>query len=258
MDLGLANRTALVCASTSGLGLACAQALAHEGARVVVTGRRRDAAVAEAEKLQGAIGIGADLTKPQDVERLVEDVQQSLGAVDILVLNSGGPPGTRALSTTEAEMLSAYSLIVLPAVRLVRLLVPPMQARRWGRVVAIGSSGVEQPIAGLATSNSARAGLAAYLKTLAGEIAGDGVTVNMVIPGRLDTDRVRSMDAARASATGKIIEEIQRQSAATIPIGRYGEPRELGQLVAFLAGHQSSFITGSMLRVDGGMIQSIH
>ena len=258
MDFGLGNRRALVCASTSGLGLACAQALAREGARVVITGRRRDVAIAEAARLEGGVGIQADLTEPGDLHRLVEEVQTRVGSVDILVLNSGGPPGSLALSVSDDEMLAAFSLVLLPAVRLVRLLVPSMQARRWGRVVAIGSSGVQQPIPGLATSNAARASLAAYLKTLAGEVAADGVTVNMIIPGRLATDRVRSLDEARALAARVPADSIRQQSVATIPIGRYGEPGELGQVAAFLASNQASFITGSMVRVDGGMITSIH
>jgi 3-oxoacyl-[acyl-carrier protein] reductase len=154
-------------------------------------------------------------------------------------------------------MSEALDLILYPAVRLLQRCLPGMRSRRWGRVIAIGSSGVVQPIEGLATSNAARAALAAYLKTLATEVAGEGVTVNMIIPGRFETARVAALDRARATREGLDADEIRRRSMASIPIGRYGSPAELGALVAYIAGDSASYITGSLLRVDGGLIAAI-
>lgn len=258
MDLELTGRRAFVAASTSGLGLACAKALAAEGVRVAITGRRDELARSVAARLPGgAVGIGVDLLDAHDVGRAVQLATTALGNVDVLVLNSGGPRPIDVLDAEVADLEASCGQILYSAHRLIRAFVPGMRERRWGRVIAIGSSGVEQPISGLGTSNAARAGLAAWLKTLAGEVAADGVTVNMVLPGRIDTERVRSLDRQRAEREGLSPEEAMRSSQASIPMGRYGSPEEFGSTVAYLASGPASFITGSLVRVDGGLIRTI-
>ncbi len=176
------------------------------------------------------------------------------GSVDVLVLNGGGPPpGTADAFTAEAAQ-DAVDRLLLIHVALVSELLPAMREAGWGRIIAIGSSGVQQPIPMLTASNVGRAALAAYLKTLAGTVAGDGVTVNMVLPGRVDTDRVAQLDQAVADRTGRSREETRTSSEAGIPIGRYGQPAEFGAVVAFLAGTPAGYVTGEQIRVDGGMV----
>ncbi len=255
MELGLDGRTALVCASTSGLGLATAQALDRAGANIVLSGRRADRVNDLATELRSAIGVAVDLTHPEAADRLVDAATQHFGAVDILVLNNGGPPPSTALETGPEDLARGMELLVSPMQRLLRLTVPAMRQRRWGRVLAIGSSGVDEPIPNLAVSNAARAALAGLLKTLAGEVARDGVTVNMLLPGRIDTPRVRSLDAATAERTGRPAAEVAEDSAAAIPAGRYGTPQEFGDTAAFLCSERASYITGTRVRVDGGMVR---
>ena len=262
MDTGLGQRAALVCGATGGLGLACARALASEGARVAILGRRGDVARREAAELlsvgaPAAIGLDGDLRDPSMPGRVVEAVRDEFGRLDILVLSFGGPAPVTALASSDEEMEAALELILFPALRFIRLVATEMQQRGWGRIIAIGSSGVIEPIPGLATSNTARAALAALLKTLAGEVAASGVTVNMVLPGRLATERVRQLDEHRAAQENVSVEEAAARTISRIPAGRYGDPMELGRVVAFLASDAASFVTGSLVRVDGGMIAAV-
>jgi 3-oxoacyl-[acyl-carrier protein] reductase len=261
MDTGLAGRTVLVPGSTSGLGLACARGFTAEGASVVMAGRRGERGAAEAENLSAtmagsAVGLEVDLAEEGAAERLVAQATEAFGPVDVLVLNSGGPPAGTATDATPEDIEAAAHTLLLQQVRLVRAVLPGMRERGWGRIVAIGSSGVQQPIEGLALSNVVRAGLAGYLKTLAGEVAGSGVTVNMVLPGRIDTDRVASLDQGRAEKTGSTPDEVRRATEGTIPVGRYGDPDEFAAAVVFLASVPAAYITGEQLRVDGGMVRS--
>jgi 3-oxoacyl-[acyl-carrier protein] reductase len=220
MDTGLTGRTALVPGSTSGLGLATARLLAAEGAHVVLAGRRGDVAEAEAAALPSAIGVEVDLTDPGAPARLVEAATSAFGGVDVLVLNSGGPPPGGAAEVTPEQTADAVHTLLLQQQRLVAAVLPGMRERGWGRIVAIGSSGVQQPLARLALSNTGRAALAGYLKTLAAEVAADGVTVNMVLPGRIDTDRVAALDRSAAERAGTTPEQARAGSEATIPAGR--------------------------------------
>uniref|UniRef100_UPI0025CDC271 SDR family NAD(P)-dependent oxidoreductase n=1 Tax=uncultured Aeromicrobium sp. TaxID=337820 RepID=UPI0025CDC271 len=191
MDLRLNGRTAFVAGATGGLGLACARALAAEGVRVAVVGRREQRAKEVADEIgSGAIAVTADLADPDSRAAAISVVRAEFGQVDILILNGGGPPPGSATDLSASDAEAAVASLVLPHVDLVRAFLPAMTERRWGRIIAVGSSGVQQPIARLAASNLGRAALAGYLKTLAGEVAADGVTVNMVLPGRIDTDRV--------------------------------------------------------------------
>lgn len=253
MDLGLTGRTAVVCASTSGLGEATARALAAEGARVVVSGRRTERAEAIAAELDDAVAVGVDLTDPDGPDRLVA----AAGEVDVLVLNSGGPPPSVAAGIDADQIRDALVGLLLAQQRLVSLVLPGMRARGWGRILAVGSSGVVAPIPGLALSNIGRAALGGYLKTLAGEVAGDGVTVNLLLPGRIATARTESLDAATAEREGIAVSEAEARSTAQLPIKRYGRPDEFGAVAAFLCSEAASYVTGTATRCDGGQVPSL-
>jgi 3-oxoacyl-[acyl-carrier protein] reductase len=257
MELGLADRTALVLGSTSGLGLAIAQGLAREGARVVICGRRAEMAAARAAELPGAIGIEADLSAPGAAAATVASARDGLGEIDILVLNAGGPPPGPAAGLTAHNLGPALRTLLLVQIDFVSLLLPGMRDRGWGRILAIGSSGVAQPIADLAQSNTVRAALAAYLKTLAGDVACDGVTVNMILPGRIETDRTAALDRRAATVRGIDEAEVRRASQARIPAGRYGTPGEFGSVGVFLCSAAASYLTGSAIRVDGGLVGTL-
>ena len=256
MDLGIAGKNVLIPGSSSGIGLAVARALGGEGANVVLAARRRETVEAEAARLPSAVGLEVDLTGDGAPEDLVRRAEEAYGPVDVLVLNSGGPPPGGAADMSAEQAAAAVNQLLLQHIRLTSLVLPGMRRRGWGRIIAVGSSGVQQPLPNLALSNMARAGLAGYLKTLAAEVAGDGVTVNMVLPGRIDTDRVASLDAAAAGRSGKQPDEVRAASEAGIPAGRYGRPEEFAAVVAFLAGDPASYVTGEQIRCDGGMVRS--
>ena len=255
MDLGLAGRTAVVCASTSGLGEATARALAAEGARVVVSGRRGERAVEIAAELPEAVGAGVDLTEPDGPETLVARAHDAFGPVDVLVLNSGGPPPSTAATLDTDALTDALLPLLLAQQRLVSLVLPAMRERGWGRILGVGSSGVVAPIPGLALSNVGRAALAGYLKTLAGEVGGDGVTVNLLLPGRIATARTAQVDAsAAAEREGISTGDVEARAAAAIPAGRYGTAAEFGAVAAFLCSEAASYVTGTATRCDGGLV----
>ncbi|MDN5856002.1 MAG: SDR family oxidoreductase [Actinomycetia bacterium] len=254
MDLGLKGRTALVLASTGGLGAATARALGAEGANVIVSGRNEERAKQIASELPSATGVRCDLSEPGAAELLVAATREAYGEPDIVVLNGPGPKPGSPTDLGPGDARAAIDLLVETHVALVTLTLPAMRAAGWGRILSVGSSGVQQPIPTLAASNVGRAALAAYLKPLATEIAGDGVTVNMLLPGRIATDRVASLDAAAAERTGKSVEETRKAAEATIPVGRYGDPAEFGAVAAFLCSDLASYVTGSQVRCDGGMI----
>lgn len=257
MDLGLAGRVAVVAASTSGLGEAVARALAAEGARVVICGRRLPRARQIAAELPEAIAVEVDITMAGGPEHLVDAAHAAFGGVDVAVLNGPGPkPGT-AESISPDDVTSAIMALVVPHQRLVSLVLPSMRERGWGRILAIGSSGVATPLPNLALSNLGRAALAAYLKTLASEVAGVGVTVNLLLPGRIATDRTAELDQATASRTGLSVAAVVAQACSTIPAGRYGNPSEFGAAAAFLCSDMASYITGVALRCDGGRVSTL-
>ncbi|MGW2936854.1 SDR family oxidoreductase [Streptomyces sp. NPDC001156] len=257
MDLGIRGRVAVVAASTGGLGRAVAEALATEGASVVVAGRRGDLAKEIAAGLPEAVGVQVDLTAPDGPQTLVEAAREAYGDPDILVLNGPGPrPGTAADLNT-GDLASAVDSLLLAQQRLVALTLEPMRRRGWGRILAIGSSGIAEPLLGLVLSNAGRAALAAYLKTLAAEVAADGVTVNLLLPGRIATDRVAALDAARAEREQCTVAEVEAASQSAIPAGRYGTPAEFAAAAAFLCGTPASYVTGTALRCDGGLVRSL-
>lgn len=254
MDLGLTGRTAIVCASTSGLGEATARALAAEGARVVVSGRRGERAAEIAAELPEAVGVGVDLTTPDGPETLVAAATEAFGPADVIVLNSGGPPPSRA-TTIDADAISAAMVpLLLAQQRLVAAVLPGMRERGWGRILGVGSAGTVEPIAGLALSNVGRAALAGYLKTLAGEVAADGVTVNLLLPGRIATARTTGIDSYIAEREATTPAEVEARAAAAIPAGRYGTAAEFGAVAAFLCSDAAAYVTGTATRCDGGMV----
>jgi 3-oxoacyl-[acyl-carrier protein] reductase len=256
MDTGLQGRTAVVPGSSAGIGLAIARALAAEGANVVLAGRRGELVRAEAARLPSAVGVEIDLAQDDAPAALVAAAREAFGEVDVAVLNSGGPPPGGAADVTDEQTLAAMHQLAVQHQRLVAAVLPGMRERGWGRIVAVGSSGVQQPIERLALSNIGRAALAAYLKTLAGEVAPDGVTVNMVLPGRIDTDRVGQLDQAAAERTGSTAADVRARSEGNIPAGRYGTPEEFAAVVTFLASTAASYVTGEQVRCDGGMVRS--
>lgn len=252
MDLGLRERRALVLAGTRGLGRAIAEALAAEGCQVTVCGRS-GAAEAAAAMGSGVSGVDCDLHDAGAVDRLLDGV----GQADILVLNGGGPPPGPALDINPDDWRLWFDRMATTNIRIANALVPGMRSRGWGRLLTVGSSAAVQPIEHMALSNSLRAGLIAWNKTLAAEVAADGVTCNVILPGRIHTERVDALDAAKAKRDGTTQEAVRSASMATIPAGRYGRPAEFGAVGAFLCSAAASYITGSALRVDGGMIRAL-
>jgi 3-oxoacyl-[acyl-carrier protein] reductase len=261
MDLGIAGKHALVLGASRGLGAAAARVLAFEGAQVIAVARSTELTQGWRDELPADIGarihpLAADLTQRAQVDRLVEQARQ-IGSPDILINNSGGPPPGSAAGMTVEQWSSYFQSMAAHLFHLTSRLLPSMLERGWGRVISIASSGVEQPIPNLALSNAIRAALIGWSKTLASEVAARGVTVNVVLPGRIHTDRVNELDEAAAHKQGKSRAQVAQESVNSIPAGRYGRPEEFGDVIAFLASARASYVTGSKIRVDGGMIRSI-
>lgn len=261
MDLGLTGKTALVLGASRGLGAAIARALAREGAEVVGGARSAERIAAWAEEWEDSArlrirGVAVDLGDRASVNRLANDLL-TRGGVDIMINNSGGPPPGPVTEIEPDAWLRQFESMAANLFELTRRLLPPMRERRWGRILTIASSGIEQPIPNLGLSNALRAAVAGWSKTLAHELAPFGITVNLVLPGRIATERVAELDRAAAERQGNTVAEIEEASRATIPVGRYGSPDELAAVVAFLAGRQASYVTGSKIRVDGGLIRSV-
>ena len=241
MDLGIAGRRAAVAAASKGLGFATAQALAAEGVQVAMCGRHAETIEAAAAQIGGgAVPIVADLATPAGASGFVHDAHAALGGIDILVANAGGPPRGNFASVTVDQYLDAFELNCRSTIAMCYEAVPAMREQQWGRVVAITSIAVRQPIGGLILSNTARAGVTGFLKTLAREIASDGVTVNSLLPGLHATDRIASLYGNGGDP------------GAGIPAGRIGDPADFGRVAAFLCSDQANYITGSAIAVDGG------
>ncbi len=261
MDLGLRDRVALVTAGSKGLGRAIALELAAEGARVAICARGQvalDATVAEIVNAGGrAMGVVADVSNPGDVMRLVDDVRKAWGPVDILVTNSGGPRSGAFDVLTPEDWDQAARLLLASTVNLARAVVPEMRARKWGRILNVTSIAAKQPVDGLMLSNSLRAAVMAFARTLANEVAADGVTVNTLMPGYTRTDRVVDLAAQMAASGGTTPEAVAGRWEAEIPMRRLGEPREFGALAAFLASDRASYITAQSIAVDGGWIKAL-
>jgi 3-oxoacyl-[acyl-carrier protein] reductase len=261
MDLGLKNKTALVLAGGGGLGRAIAGALAAEGAKIAVAGIGAKS-IAGTEAALAAIGgksIGLiwDLSDLAQIDGHISKIERELGPVDILVNNTGGPPPTTASGQDPALWTKHFQAMVLSVIAITDRVLPNMRARHWGRVITSTSSGVVSPIPNLALSNTLRLSLVGWSKTLAREVAKDGITANIILPGRIATDRLEFLDEAKAKREGRSVEDVLAESTASIPLGRYGKPEEYGAVVAFLASERAAYVTGAIIRVDGGMIASI-
>ena len=262
MDLGLNNKRALVMGGGAGLGKAVAVSLAAEGAHVVLAGRTQEKLEAAVKDIQAAGGKASslvwDLSQLDQIASRAEQAAKLLGGpIQILFNNGGGPaPGTAQGQAADAWQ-AQFQNMVLSIIQLTDAVLPGMLEQGWGRVITNASSGVVIPIPNLAMSNTLRSALVGWSKTLANEVAAKGVTVNMVLPGRVYTDRIAFLDNARAGREGISLEEVEKKSKATIPVGRYGRPEEYGDFVAFLASERASYITGSMHRIDGGAVLNI-
>jgi 3-oxoacyl-[acyl-carrier protein] reductase len=248
MDLGLAGRTAIVCGASHGMGLAIAEALAAEGSNVTMFARRRDVLEREAERI-GALAVRGDLTNPQHLVTVVENTLAAFGGIDILVLNGGGPPAGPATGLDASAVEEAVELLLLPHVRLVDLCLPHLRVSGQGRIVAIESISVIEPIPNLALSNAVRPGVVGWLKTLSRELAPDGITVNTIAPGRIDTERLRILYGPGGPSADQL---------AAIPAGRLGTAAEVGAVACFLASRPASYVNGVVIPVDGGLLQALH
>ena len=262
MDLGLKDRVALVAAASRGLGKAAAWELAREGARVAICARGEDALRAAAAEISSDTGskvfpVVADVTKPDNIKKLVSSVEEHFGQIDILVANAGGPPTGTFLDFDDQAWEAALRLNLLSTVRLCRAVLPGMRARSWGRIVNITSVTVKQPMDGLILSSAARSAVVGMAKTLSNECAAQGINVNNVCPGYTLTDRVKNLAEKQAAKDGKSVEEIIEGFAAEIPARRLGRPQELAALVVFLASERASYITGTTIQIDGGYVRSL-
>ena len=262
MDLGIAGKRALVLAATRGLGFGIAQALAAEGAEVILCGRDGERLTAGVRAINAAgpgnaEAIPTDLRRPAEIKALIAAVDQKFGGIDILVNNTGGPPPKAISGVRMQEWGDQFEAMVLAPIGITTHFLPGMRQRKWGRILTIASSGIVQPIPSLGISNALRAALVGWSKTLAAEVARDGVTVNVMAPGRIQTDRVEETDMAAAARDNQPLDEVRRISHAQIPVGRYGTVAEFAAAAAFLVSAHASYVAGSIVRVDGGYIRAI-
>jgi len=262
VDLGLRGRNAIVGGASSGLGRASAERLAAEGCRLVLWSRGGEALERAADELRHnysteVVTVGADAYDPETPARVAEAADRAFGQVDIVVLNQGGPIAAEATKTDPNEWRRAFQLLAVTPIELATLLLPAMRGRKWGRIVSIMSSGIRAPIPELVYSNACRSALAAFLKTISLEVMADGVTVNGVLPGRLATARVESLDEMRGQRTGRRATDIRAEYERAIPAGRYGEPDELGAYVAWLCSDLARYQTGTFVPIDGGSLRAL-
>ncbi len=262
MDFGLADKTVLVLASSSGLGRAVAGEFLKEGASVVITGRDADRLAATSAELERVAGrrprhLPCDITKPEDIARLVAFASEESGSVDVLVNNAGGPPAGTFDDFDDKSWIAAFELTLLSYVRAIREVLPLMKKKGWGRIVNSTSSSVREVLENLILSNTFRLGVIGLTKTLATELAPRGILVNAIGPGRFNTERIRQLDLALAKRKGLTFEEVSAESFSRIPLGRYGDPAEYGKLAVFLGSEANTYITGQTIISDGGMLRAV-
>jgi 3-oxoacyl-[acyl-carrier protein] reductase len=262
MDLGLKDKVALVAAGSRGLGRAVAEELAAEGASLILCAREVEtltetaAAIADSSNAH-VLAVPADVTVTDDIKRVIDAGNERFGRIDILVTNAGGPPAGRFDQLTREQWERAIRLTLMSAVELTRQVLPGMRERRWGRILNITSIAVKQPVENLLLSNSLRAGLTGFARTLANEVASEGVTVNNFLPGYTRTERLEELAQMMADKQGISAAEFRGKWEKEIPMGRLGEPREFAALAAFLVSERASYITGTSIQVDGGWIKSL-
>jgi 3-oxoacyl-[acyl-carrier protein] reductase len=261
MDLGLQGKTALVLGGSKGLGRGVADALAAEGVAVALLARGREALDRAAAEINGrggrAIALSADLADWPAVEAAANSARQQLGPIDILLNNSGGPPPLRVIGISPEIWEAQFRAMVLVFFRLTEMVLPDMRERKWGRIINVASESVVQPIPQIAISNTLRGAVVGWAKTLSGEVARDGITVNTMLPGAFDTDRVRQIQRATAARENIGLDEFAQRAARNIPVGRMGTAAEFGAMAAFLASPLAGYITGTMIRLDGGSVRGL-
>ncbi|WP_174801751.1 SDR family oxidoreductase [Martelella limonii] len=262
MDLGIADKKAVILASSRGLGAGIAEALAKEGAHVLLCGRTEDRLAQNCRVINEttpgkADYVIADLADENVVETLLAAIDEKLGGVDILVNNSGGPTPGGVADMTPEKLDRFFNSMVAPIIALTSRLVPRMKEKGWGRILTVASGGVQEPIANLALSNTLRSALVGWNKTLATEVASSGITANLLLPGRIHTDRIDELDHANAERSGKSLSEVRAQSLGSIPAGRLGRVEEFAAVAAFLCSQPASYVTGSLIRCDGGATKSV-
>ncbi|PEQ11307.1 hypothetical protein B2G71_17225 [Novosphingobium sp. PC22D] len=255
MDLGLEGRVAFVMAGSDGIGLATAQRLHAEGARVAICARDPERLAAASATMPGSRAVRCDVTRASEIDDAVEQVVTAFGPIEMLINNAGGPKPGPIDSLSDADWQAAVDLTLMSAVRASRAVLPAMRAARWGRIVTISSYGVKQPVPGLSLSNSIRMAVLGWAKTLAEQVAPDNVLVNTVCPGWTRTARVDQLVASRAKAEGRSGEAVSKAIADTIPLGRLGEVEEIANVVAFLASDAATYLTGTAIQVDGGLVR---
>lgn len=258
MDLGLTGKVAMVAGASRGLGFAVADALSREGARVSIASRDEQAINEAARRMGGdVLAVPADVASAGAIRKWAEETERRFGGVDLLFTNSGGPPAGPALSFDDAAWQNAADLLLFSTLRMVRAVVPSMTARGGGAILMSTSSSVKEPIPNLGLSTVLRASVSALAKTLALELASSRIRVNQIIPGRIDTDRVRQLDQITGTKQGISAEQAKQKSIASIPMGRYGEIEEFGRVGAFLLSDAARYVTGATVQVDGGLIKSV-
>jgi 3-oxoacyl-[acyl-carrier protein] reductase len=261
MDFGLNGKTALVLGGGGGLGRAISKALVGEGAKVAVADIDSNSIAGTEAALAAingkSIGLVWDLSDLSQIDGHVSKIESEFGPIDILVNNTGGPPPTPAAGQDPALWSKHFHAMVLSVIAITDRVLPNMRARHWGRAITSTSSGVVAPIPNLGISNALRLSLVGWSKTLSREVGKDGITANIILPGRIATDRIKFLDEAKAKREGRSVDEVSAESTSSIPLGRYGMPEEYGDVVTFLASERASYINGSVIRVDGGLIASI-
>jgi 3-oxoacyl-[acyl-carrier protein] reductase len=262
MDLGISGRVAMVAAASKGIGKAIALALAEEGCRVSICARSQENLATARHDLEALIGpnevltVPADVSRAEDLENWVKRTVDRFGTIDILVTNTGGPPAARFMELSDDQWESGFQSTLMNVVRLCKLTIPVLQEKGWGRIIHVTSLVAKQPSDDLTISTTLRTGISALTRTMANQLARDGILVNAVLPGNTLTDRQTHLANIRAQAQGITTEEAMKRSASAIPLGRMAEPREIADAVVYLASERASYITGVSLLVDGGVCQS--